>query len=283
MFNEYCLIIENKYKINLNNKLGEGSFGIIYKGLNTNNNKNVAIKIEDKSISLLKNEAKIYNLLYNIKGVPKLKSYGNENCFNYMVIDYIGESLEKYRLKNNGKLQIDKVKDIGIQIINIIERIHDKNIIHRDIKPENILIYNNKIYVIDFGLSRIYKINNKHILKRNIQNIIGNIRYCSVNIHNNISPSRRDDIESIIYILIYLLNGELPWQKIIIRNNVEKIDNIREIKKNINNKINNTKDNTINYLLLLLNYVRKLKYDEKPNYSYIKKIINLLNNKTNIQ
>jgi serine/threonine protein kinase len=274
MLYEYNLLIENKYKINLNDKLGEGAFGLIFKGLNTNTNKNVAIKIEDKSKSLLINEAKIYNLLKKIKGIPNFRSYGNVGKFNYMVIDYVGITLEHYRINNSGRLSVDKVKNIGLQMIEIIEEIHMNYIIHRDIKPENFLIYNDKIFIIDFGLSKIYIKNNKHILKRNIQNIIGNIRYCSVNIHNNISPSRRDDIESIIYILIYLLNGELPWQKIIIGNNVEKIDNIRDIKKNINNKINNTKDNIINYLLLLLNYVRKLKYDEKPNYSYIKKIIN---------
>lgn len=264
---EYNLIIENKYNINLKDKLGEGSFGVIYKGINKNTNKHVAIKIEDKSKSLLKNEAKIYNILNNINGVPKLRSYGSVNCFNYMVIDYIGESLEKYKLKNKIQLSLNNVKNIGLQIIDIIEKIHNNGIIHRDIKPENFLIFKDKIYIIDFGLSKLYVKNNKHVLKREIKHIIGNIRYSSINIHNNISPSRRDDIESIIYILIYLLNGTLPWEM------NKNIKDIGDIKKD-ENTFKKIKLNT--NLILLLKYVRKLKYSEKPNYNYIKNKINLL-------
>lgn len=269
MVYEYILFIENKYKINLNDKLGEGSFGIIYKGINTNTNKNVAIKIEKKSKSLLINEARIYNLLKKIKGIPKFRSYGNEGVYNYMVIDYIGESLEKYRLNNNGVLSIEKVKNIGLQMINIINNIHNTGILHRDIKPENFLIYNNEIFIIDFGLSKIYVKDNKHIVKSSINNIIGNIRYASINIHNNISPSRRDDIESIIYILIYLLNGSLPWQL----SGKININEIKERKKDINNLKNIKIDNN---LILLVKYVRNLKYIERPDYNYIKNKINLL-------
>ena len=265
---KYNLIIENKYNINLNDKLGEGSFGVIYKGINKYTNKNVAIKIEDKSKSLLNNEAKIYNILNNINGVPKLRSYGSVNCFNYMVIDYIGESLENYRLKNNCKLSLNNVKSIGIQIIDIIEKIHNQGIIHRDIKPENFLIFKDKIYIIDFGLSKLYKYNNNHIIEKKINHIIGNVIYSSLNIHLGITPSRRDDIESIIYILIYLIYNKLPWK---FKNKKINIEKILFIKKNINNYINLN-----NNIIIILEYIKKLKFYDKPNYNYIKNIINQL-------
>lgn len=264
MKNKYQLIIEKKYIIDLNNdnKLGKGSYGVTYKGINSNNKNIVAIKIEEKETSLLINEAKIYNLLNNIKGVSKLRSYGSEGNFNYMVIDYLGCTIEHIKLLNS-KIKKKLIREYGIQMINIIEKIHNKGIIHRDIKPDNFLLYNNNIYLIDYGLSKYIIYDEKEKEKEN-NRFIGNLRYSSINVLNNISPSRRDDIISIMYILLYLLCGKLPWQ-----NNNNKF-NIKEV---LDIKMTHNFNDNCEYIQTILNYLKNVKYSEKPNYSYI---INML-------
>ena len=107
---------------------------------------------------MLKTEAKIYKLLENTNGIPKLRSYGQEGNFNYMVMDLLGNSLEDLRIECGGRLSLKSVLAIGIQLLKRIELIHNEGIIHRDIKPDNFLIKpeNNMVYMIDFGLARRY-------------------------------------------------------------------------------------------------------------------------------
>lgn len=91
--------------------------------------------------------------------------------------------------------------------------------IHRDIKPENYVIGNEDIttlYMIDFGLAKYYRDQNdgKHIPNIEKKGLIGTARYASVNAHLGKEQSRRDDMISIGYVLIYLATGKLPWMNI---------------------------------------------------------------------
>ena len=121
-------------------------------------------------------------------------------------------------------------------MINRIEYIHSKYIIHRDIKPENFLLGKAKqktIYLIDYGCSKLYMNAKKHEhipFKEGIQNIIGTERYCSIYTHLGKEQSRRDDIESFVYVMIYLLKGKLPWMGIRAKTKKEKVDKIKEKK-----------------------------------------------------
>ena len=133
------IIISNKYK--LGNLLGEGSFGKIFEGINIVTEDKVAVKIEKKTEkSLLKHEANIYNRCKDIKGIPKIKNFGVENNYNYMVIERLGETIESLREKCGGKLKLQTVLTIGIQLINRLENLHSSGIIHRDLKPENLIL-----------------------------------------------------------------------------------------------------------------------------------------------
>jgi serine/threonine protein kinase len=277
------LIIERKYKIL--SKLGNGGFGMIFKGINLNTNEEIAVKIEKKTdISTLKNEARIYNYLERISGIPKLRTFGSEGNYNYIVIDLLGESLEKIKNKCGGQFSIKTVLLLGIQMIQRIQEIHAKGIIHRDIKPDNFLINktSNKLYIIDFGLAKKYIDNsNIHINMLENRGLVGTANYVSINVHNGITPSRRDDLESVFYVLLYFLNGELPWK--IKSSDKQKIELIQTGKMNLINNIfflDNVPKELITYFL----YCRNLKFDETPNYNYLKEILmNLYKNinKTN--
>jgi serine/threonine protein kinase len=277
------LIIERKYKIL--SKLGNGGFGMIFKGINLNTNEEIAVKIEKKTdVSTLKNEARIYNYLERISGIPKLRTFGSEGNYNYIVIDLLGESLEKIKNKCGGQFSIKTVLLLGIQMIQRIQEIHAKGIIHRDIKPDNFLINktSNKLYIIDFGLAKKYIDNsNIHINMLENRGLVGTANYVSINVHNGITPSRRDDLESVFYVLLYFLNGELPWK--IKSSDKQKFELIQRGKMNLINNIfflDNVPKELITYFL----YCRNLKFDETPNYNYLKEILmNLYKNinKTN--
>ena len=181
-----------------------------------------------------------------------------------------------------------------ISAINIIETVHNRGILHRDIKPDNFLLKNNKLktlYLIDFGLSKYYlDENKKHIAERRERKLIGTAKFAGLNVHNGIEASRRDDIEAICYTFISLFGKTLPWNEIINKYNY-KLDNISDdisdnkqtITQELYNEIKQKKAETLDWLhdipgefLTILLYCRKLGFSEKPNYNYIRAMLNNL-------
>lgn len=250
-------LINNKYKIL--NKIGSGSFGSIFKGQNIRTNEYVAIKVEPiiHNLKLLKNESKIYQYLNGCEYIPNVKWFGKDMNHYYMVINFLGESLQDLMNKSNS-LPLILILKIGIKILVILKTIHEKGLIHRDIKPDNFLFGLNditKIYLIDFGFCKSYLNNGEHNKIKRINNMIGSNNYASINSHNKLELSRRDDLESLSYMLIYFYSGTLPW------NDMEDENYIISLKKNI---IYELKYPIV--FLRYLKYVRALEYEEKPNY-----------------
>lgn len=252
--------INNKYIIL--EKLGSGSFGIIYKGQNTRTGENVAIKVEPlkNNTKLLKNESIIYHYLLGLKGIPNVKWFGKDEYNYYMVIDLLGNSLEDIKI-TRGTFSLKLVLQVGIQCIDLLERLHEKKLIHRDIKPDNFLlgIKNNikQIYLIDFGFCKTFDIKNA---TKYSNNLIGTPIFASINAHEFRELSFADDMESLGYMLIYLFLDTLPWQK----ENMTKDEFIR-MKKNIYN------DTRIPIVLLkYIKIVSLLTFDERPNYNKLK-------------
>lgn len=252
------MLIANKYKIIEN--INCGTFGALYKAINMRTNEIVAIKIEKKIIiNTLKYEAKVYQFLKNIEGFPKIKWFGSDEKYNYLVIDLLGKSLKQINLKNN----FEMISSFGNKIIRKLMILHDNGIIHRDIKPENILLnventFDN-VYLIDFTFSKKYINNfNIHMPLKKINKLIGSVNYVSLNIHEFTEPSRRDDLESVVYTLIYLYYGKLNWEKITDTNE------IYNLKKNIIDD-----ENILNCFKKMIVYIRGLQFNERPNYYYL--------------
>lgn len=239
------MLIANKYKII--EQINEGQFGVVVKGYNIRTNEYVAIKISKYS---LKMEAKLHQYLGNIDGFPKLKWYGSINDYNYLVLDLYDYDLTQIKTDKE-----TNIKNIAIEMIQLIETLHNKLLIHRDIKPNNFMMKNNKLYLIDLGMCKRYETNGIHMKCKALTKIIGTPNYVSLNIHNNIEPSRRDDIESILYICMYLFYGKLEWD------NETNLHNIFLLKSKLTN--------LPFFLQELFTYVRQLEFDEKPNYKYI--------------
>lgn len=262
-------MINNKY--NLLEKIGEGSFGSIYKGQNIRTKEYVAIKVEPimKDTKLLKNESIIYQYLNNTSGIPLIKWFGKDEQYYYMVIDLLGPSLESLKTREY-LFSLNIVLQIGIQITNLLKTIHEKGLIHRDIKPDNFLLglgsEKQNIFLIDFGFCKTYMKDNVHMPLKKIHNLIGSKTYASINSHKFLELSRRDDMESLGYMLVYLYLGSLPWQDIsqINNKNLDLNEKIKELKTSIINNIN-----LPNVLVDYIKYVRGLDFYEEPDYNYI--------------
>ena len=157
-----------------------------------------------------------------------------------------------------------------------IDSLHKKNFIHRDIKPENFLMglgrESHTVYVIDFGLSKKFKDakTHQHIPYKENKNLTGTARYASLNAHLGIEQSRRDDLESIGYILVYFMNGSLPWQSLQANNRSERYSKICEMKLKI--PVEQLCFGLPAEFTSYLNYCRSLRFEDRPDYSHLRKM-----------
>ena len=264
-------LILGKYR--LKDQIGEGSFGMIYRAESESGL--YAVKFEKKrpnKRSLLESESKIMSYLKG-PGIPKIYSYSIYNDYNVMVMQLLGKNLNSLLNKTEEKrLSLKTICMLGIKMIRILEYIHEKHIIHRDIKPDNFTMDYEKgttLYLLDFGLAKQYRSSKtlEHYPMKKNKKLTGTARYASINALRGNDQSRRDDLESIGYVLIYLLKGVLPWQGIDAKTKEEKYAKIL-YKKEITppeELCNGYPDELVNYL----KYTKNLEYEEDPKYDYL--------------
>jgi serine/threonine protein kinase len=273
-------IIDNKFACFKNFCIGSGSFGKVLYGMLVDRKQEFGIKFEKSNIknSVIAEELKIYSDLKGGDGIPNIFWKGEYKNYKVFIMDLLGPSLDKF-YKINNKLNLQTTIFFGEQMVNRLEYLHSKNYIHRDVKPNNFLLgkYNrkfddDKVYIIDFGLSKEYidKKTKRHYDFNDNSKFVGTPRYASINTHMGIRQSRRDDLESVAYILIYFLNGELPWQGIRAKTKSEKKEKIKvsKVSFDVESQCLN-KNNIPKELISFLEYTKSLDFSEKPDYNYI--------------
>ena len=262
-------------------KLGEGSFGKVYKA--EYKNEYFAIKFEDKSKgqNLLESEATIMNYLQG-PNIPIIKSFGYSGDYNILVMQLMDKSLEELFNKKH-KFSIKTTALLAYQMLTVLQYIHDRHIIHRDIKPDNFVMganeLNSTLYLLDFGLAKKYRSSktleqNPYIKKKKLT---GTARYASIHALEEMEQSRRDDLESIGYVLMYFLRGNLPWQGLKVKSKENRYAKILEKKKETTSE--QLCKNFPEEFKDFLEYAKNLEYTEQPKYDlYKSKFFNLVVN-----
>lgn len=250
--------------------IGMGSFSVIYKGSNAETGEEVAIKVESaksKTPQLLY-EAKVLKALAlgSNSYTPKVHWHGVVENLNIMVMDLLGPSLQDVFTSCNHSLSHEKTMTIGLQIIKSVEYLHSMGFIHRDIKPENLVFGRGsleELHLIDFGFAKRYTEKGRHHIpmKRTSAAFLGNGPFASLRSHAGLQQSRRDDLESVAYILLYVSVGFIPWAGL-------KPAEMKEIKES--NLVNRFCSQQI---LRFLRYVRDLGFEDEPNYHRIRKVL----------
>ncbi|CAD8139848.1 unnamed protein product [Paramecium octaurelia] len=266
-------------------KLSQGSFGVVYICHDKVTREYVAMKVEkeNKDLMSLEREIQIIEELRGIAGVPKLYWYGNEYNQNCMAMQLLGRDLAHYQKKFK-KLSLKTVCNLAEQLLTILEEIHKRGIIHRDIKPENILMGrgndSQQVYFVDFGISKKFRNNNQHISFQENKSFIGTTRYASISAHKGYELSRRDDLESLGYVFIYLLRGNLPWQNVVSQSDKEKTKLVGKFKMEL--ELKDLCKGLPNEFQRYLDYVYKLKFTSTPDYQYLLGLIQKVGQQNNI-
>ena len=268
------------YKINFSKKIGVGGFGQVYEGTNMLTNEKMAIKVESikTNSGTIKHEARIINRIQGGKGIPRLINYIEEKGSQFLLIEMLGPSLNDLFDSCNKKVSLKTVLTLGYQMINRLEFIHSKGVVHLDIKPENFLFgiesKKHTLYLIDYGLSQKYIERKRHVDYKRVRLFNGTERFCSLNALIGYTQSRRDDLESMMFVILYLLNGTLPWMGLLAKTKKEKIEKIKEQKANLSQELLSCQYDELWDMLV---YSRTLEFTENPDYQYLKnKVIQLI-------
>ncbi|GLT25457.1 hypothetical protein SLA2020_005840 [Shorea laevis] len=269
-------IVREKYK--LGRKIGSGSFGEIYLATHIDTGEIVAVKIENRQTKhpQLLYEAKLYNILQGESGIANIKWCGVDGKDNVLILDLLGPSLEDLFVYCGRKFSLKTVLMLADQMLSRIEYLHSRGFLHRDIKPDNFLMglgrKANQVYIIDFGLAKRYRdpTTNRHIPYRENKNLTGTARYASCNTHLGLEQSRRDDLESLGYVLLYFLRGSLPWQGLKAATKKQKYDKICEKKLSTPIEVL-CKSHPVEFASYF-HYCHSLTFDQRPDYGFLKRL-----------
>lgn len=272
----------NKYEIV--KYIASGSFGNVYEAKHKRYNNKVALKIpiknkqRDGTNSLIL-ESRVYKYLSDpSKGVADMKIIKDDELgIRFIAMDLLGKSLESM-MRIYSKFELDTVILLAVKMIDTLRHIHSYGYIHRDLKPDNFAIGyedESKVYCLDFGLAKKYiKKNGEHIDFTDDRKFVGTARYASINAHKGVEQSRRDDLESLGYILVYFFKGKLPWQGVKHAEKKKRYAAIKKMKEQTT--VETLCEGMPNEFLKFFYYIKSLDFDEKPHYSALKKMFNNL-------
>ena len=265
----------NNGRFTVAEKIGFGSFGVVFKGFDTQENDEIAIKFEqiNSKCPCIIAESKIYQSLRDTSVIPKMRWFGPSSKFMVLVTDLKGPSLYDLLKEQGGKLALDRALHYAREMLKCIEIMHKFGYIHRDIKPENFVTGcteedKDHIYLIDFGLTKKYiEMSGAHIGYSEGQPFTGNSRFASINSLKGVEQSRRDDLESLLYTWIYMIKGNLPWMDLGYTSKKSNQQRILESKLSTKTDVL-FKDLPPEFIKIYFN-IKQLRFNDEPFYKII--------------
>ncbi|KIY49174.1 casein kinase [Fistulina hepatica ATCC 64428] len=263
--------------------LGRGAYGRVVSAYDAVNERSVALKIEDSRLfdrasmePALYREYNFYRFGGPIPGVSSMRWCGIHGPYNLLAIDELGPTLQARLDVCNGHFHLKTVLILADQLFKRIQQLHARGIVHGDLKPENLLFGNpegparNVVHLVDLGLAKLWRDpqtgeHNPFFMQGDLT---GNQHFASVNMHWGCASARRDDIESIVYILIYLLHGCLPWDALASRPLDEHMC-VASMKASIAPQ--ELCEGLPAEFAAVLEYARGLDYEDKPDYRGIRR------------
>ncbi|KAK8895581.1 hypothetical protein M9Y10_024051 [Tritrichomonas musculus] len=254
--------------------IGHGGFGEIYSVFDTRNNKKYAMKVELRSANRqgLIQEIQFFENLHPSLLFPEYIYSGSNNDYRYLVMELLGPSLSKMRrlLPNHRYTPINSIR-LSYHMLRCIEQFHQQGFIHRDIKPGNFLIRNdetrsNPVVLTDFGLSKKFLIDTKHIPDQDQVGFVGTCKYASIHAHEGRELSRRDDLLSWFYSIVELAESRVPWP------------GTRDRDRTFYMKRSTRPEHLCRSLPIefaqIYNNLINLEFTQKPDYDWIKNMLN---------
>ena len=261
--------------------LGEGAFGEVRLCTHRETKEKRAVKVLKKENMDKHEQQTMLNEINTLRSldhpnIVKIFEYFEDEKRFYIVTEHIqgGELFDEIIAK--GKFNERDASVLLKQLLSCVSYCHEHNIVHRDLKPENVLLEASKefdqIKVIDFGLAKLYRDTrtHRHIPYRENKNLTGTARYASVNTHMGVEQARRDDLESLGYVLMYFLRGSLPWQGLKAETKNQKYERILERK--LHTSIENLCKGFPAEFRSYFEHVRSLRFDDRPDYDYVKRL-----------
>jgi serine/threonine protein kinase len=221
-------------------------------------------------------ESSVYRELEGGVGIARIFIFGQEGNFTVLGMERLGDSLEDLLLRHRRPFSLKTALMIVDQTLTQIQFMHERRILHRDVKPDNFLMgigaNQNVVYVIDFGLSKQYRDpeTRRHIPLTERHALTGTARYASIGAMRGFEQSRRDDLESLGYVWLYLLRGSLPWQGLPTANPAEKMRKILEAKVGITSEA--LCEGFPQEFVTYFNAVDRPGFDEEPDYAGLRRM-----------
>ena len=254
-------------------EIGKGAFGTVILMEDPLDHKKYAVKTEDEKshVPQLAYEFRVYKKLRGTPGVPLAYALWNMDGRVCMAMQVLGLSLEKTM---RSITQWDVVNWVFPKALNAVESVHRKGFLHRDIKPENLLLGSSgldsqEIYLVDYGLCKRYRMHSQdHIPYREGKRLTGTVRYASIHTHMGEEQSRRDDLEALGYVMVYLVKRHLPWMQAGGQDKNEMHQRIMTCK--LHTTVEALCEGLPNAFHQYFRTVRRLSFDASPDYDLLK-------------
>lgn len=256
-------------------RIGRGGFAKVYLARDVDSKKKVAIKTQPEHLDY---EARIVKKLQPSGIVPLFVMFGVVNDREYIVTEALHENLQEFGKRVDLPSNVEIFYSLAYKTMQAVQTLHSYALLHRDLKPANIMLTTDgEVKLIDFGLAKKFVDDSgKHIENETKKRILGTMKYCSRFTHAGRQQSRRDDVESLVYTLLNIYNGCLPWTKAVAElKNDKKQQNkqLLSMKKSFLQGVMREED-TADYpvpsiIATMILMMVALKFEDEPTYSVV--------------